>query len=223
MAMCGGIINALTLSLSAEIRNQSLRFFSLICAYNLGRISSYTLMGALVGYLSYLSPLSSVNSLPYVFMQYLASIFLIGLGLHVAGWFPQMKKIESVGMYIWKYLRVFAGNFVPANTISRSIMAGLIWGWLPCGMVYAVLLWTLSSVSPANGAIYMLMFGLGTLPSMIFMGLASNAITTILSLKRLRVTTGLIIILLGLASPVLKLGLVDNSGSATNNDQHSYH
>ncbi len=223
IAMCGGIISALSLSLPAQTRRRPWRLFSLVFAYNLGRIASYALAGGLVGYLAYLSPLSSASSIAYLIMQWMASAFLVGLGLHIAGWFPQMKKIESIGLFLWKYLQPLGRRFIPANTIPRSIMAGIVWGWLPCGLVYSVLLWTLSSIDPVKGAIYMAMFGLGTLPSMLTAGLASNVIMKFSSLIKMRVMAGLLIIILGLLSPFLEFVFMNHSAEASQSTEHSHH
>jgi uncharacterized protein len=89
LAMCGGIISALSLGLSAEIRSHPVRIFKLSCAYNAGRISSYTVAGGIAGYLAYLSPLSTETSTAYIIFQSFATAFLIALGLHIAGCLPQ--------------------------------------------------------------------------------------------------------------------------------------
>ena len=48
---------------------------------------------------------------------------------------------------------------------------GALWGWLPCGLVYSVLLTALASGSAPRGALIMLAFGLGTLPNLLAIGL----------------------------------------------------
>lgn len=222
-AMCGGIISALSLSLSAQTKGQPLRLFGLLCAYNVGRIGSYSLAGGIVGYLAYLSPLSAINSSAYIILQCLAATFLVGLGLHIAGWFPQMKKLESAGLLLWKYLQPLGRHFIPANTIPRAIMVGMVWGWLPCGLVYSVLLWTLSSFDPLKGALYMFMFGLGTLPSMLSTGLASNVVILISAQIKFRTAAGILIIILGLLSPFLHISMLNLSGDGADSGNHSHH
>ena len=49
-------------------------------------------------------------------------------------------------------------------------MYGLVWGWLPCGLVYSVLIMAFSAASLSQGALVMLAFGLGTLPNLMLMG-----------------------------------------------------
>ncbi len=223
IGMCGGIINALSMSLSQQTESRPLRLFILICAYNFGRIGSYSLAGAVVGYLAYLSPLSSMSNSAYIILQSAAAAFLVALGLHVAGWFPQVKKIEAAGLYLWKYLQPLGKRFIPANTIPRAIMVGMVWGWLPCGLVYSVLLWTLSSIDAFKGAMYMFMFGLGTLPSMVATGLVGSSIMKISSQLKFRKIAGLLIILLGLTSPFLQFTLFDSTEEGSQSTEHSHH
>ena len=223
IAMCGGIISALSLSLPAETRNKPLQLASLVCAYNFGRITSYSIAGGIVGFLAYLSPLSTMTSSAYLVFQLVAAGFLVALGLHIAGWLPQMKRIESIGLSLWKYLQPVGKHFIPANTIPRSVMIGMIWGWLPCGLVYSVLLWTISSSDPVKGALYMFIFGLGTLPSMLLSALTSNAILKVSTFKKLRIFAGLTIITLGLASATIQFGVMNHSGGKPDATEHSHH
>ena len=223
IGMCGGIISALSLSLPAQTKNQPLRLFSLLCAYNMGRIGSYSLAGGIVGYLAYLSPLSVISSSAYIILQCLAAAFLVSLGLHIAGWFPQMKKLESAGLLLWKHLQPLGRRFIPANTIPRAILVGVVWGWLPCGLVYSVLLWTLSSIDPFKGAMYMFMFGLGTLPSMLSTGLASNLVIKMSAQIKLRTAAGILIIILGLLSPFLHINMLNLSEDGADSSSHSHH
>jgi uncharacterized protein len=223
IAMCGGIISALSLSLPAETRSKPMQLASLVCAYNFGRLASYSIAGGIVGYLAYLSPLSTMSNSAYLIFQLIAAGFLVALGLHIAGWLPQLKKVESMGLHLWKYLQPIGKHFIPANTIPRSVMIGMIWGWLPCGLVYSVLLWTISSSDPVKGALYMFMFGLGTLPSMILSALTSNIFLKVSSLKKLKVFAGIMIIVLGLASVTIQFGFMDHTADNANPSEHSHH
>ena len=61
-------------------------------------------------------------------------------------------------------------SFLPVRTLPQAIALGLLWGWLPCGLVYSVLLWSVASANALDGALLMLCFGLGTLPNLLAMG-----------------------------------------------------
>jgi uncharacterized protein len=223
VAMCGGISSALSFGLEAEKRNKPIRLLFFICAYNFGRIFSYSIAGAIVGYFAYLSPLSSANTIAYFAFQVIATIFLLALGLHVAGFLPQMKKIEVAGIHFWKYLQPIGKRFMPANTIPRALLVGAVWGWLPCGLVYSVLLWTLSAADPLLGSLYMLMFGLGTMPSLLFVSFASTKVYNLSSIMPLRKISGALIITLALASAAIQFGLFKDTADNTESNQHSHH
>jgi uncharacterized protein len=223
IAMCGGISSALSFGLDADKRNKPIRLLIFICAYNIGRILSYSIAGAIVGYFAYLSPFSTVNTIAYFAFQVIATIFLLALGLHVAGFLPQLKKIEMAGIYVWKYLQPIGKRFMPANTIPRALLVGAVWGWLPCGLVYSVLLWTISAADPLLGSLYMLMFGLGTMPSLLFVSFASTKIYNLSSLMPLRKLSGALIITLALASAAIQFGLFKSSTEDSQSHQHSHH
>lgn len=199
--MCGGIIGALSLNLPESVRNNSLSTFKTISAYNLGRISSYTIAGAFAGGFSYLATNTMQIERGHNVLQLFAGTILVLLGLHIAGWLPAFSRIEGYGFKIWRILQPLGKALLPADSFIKATLTGALWGWLPCGLVYAVLLWSLSSGDPLNGALYMLAFGLGTLPSMISAGMAGNLLRN----RNLKRTTGIIIICFGLATPLLPL------------------
>ncbi len=58
-----------------------------------------------------------------------------------------------------------ASKAIPVNSPAKALSLGVIWGWLPCGLVYSTLTWALASGSIVSGASIMLFFGLGTLPA----------------------------------------------------------
>ena len=79
-------------------------------------------------------------------------------------------------------------------------MLGALWGWLPCGMVYMVLLMTVTAGSALQGGYMMLAFALGTLPSMVSAGVIAGWIRRLAVSQQARQVIGLIIILMALAS-----------------------
>ncbi len=117
-----------------------------------------------------------------------------------------MKKIEYAGMKFWQLIQPMSKHFIPVTTLPKALMVGALWGWLPCALVYSVLLWSATSGSAVKGALYMLFFGLGTLPSMVMTGIAGDKLFNVLRRQTLRATAGAIIILLGLASLYLYPG-----------------
>jgi len=205
LGMCGGIIGALTFSLPVEIRNHRWRLFPYISAYNLGRISSYTLVGAIAGGLGenlfdFISP-----QYGHLILQGIAVAIMLGIGLYLAGWFPRFAEIEKLGQPVWRKLEPVGQKLLPVRTPSHAFLFGLIWGWLPCGLVYSALLWSASTGSASNGALFMLMFGAGTLPAVMTAGIVSGWLIRLTRMPHLRTLVGLSIIALALVSLFLNL------------------
>ena len=165
--MCGGVVTALSFS-AAPSSTQQMRGFLL--AYNLGRISSYALAGALAGGVGWLL-LRSQSFLPVAEMlQGLAVLLLLAMGLWLSDLWRGLRYLEALGARLWRRLEPLARPWLPLRSLPKAYMAGLLWGWLPCGLVYSVLVWSLSSGSPQQGASLMLAFGLGTLPNLLLLG-----------------------------------------------------
>jgi hypothetical protein len=76
-------------------------------------------------------------------------------------------------------------------------MAGFIWGWLPCGLVYSTLTWSVASGSASQGALIMLAFGLGTLPALLSAGMAAKRLAAWVQKKTVRLLSGLLLIAFG--------------------------
>lgn len=200
VGMCGGIIGALSLSLPPDVRSQRLKLFSYTLAYSIGRIASYGLAGALMGGLG--GKLFTTISPEYghQLLRWIAALLLIGVGLYLAGWFPKFARMESLGKPLWRQLEPLGQRLLPVRSPIQALGFGLVWGWLPCGLVYSTLLWAASSGSAGQGALYMLAFGAGTLPAVLTTGLLAGWITRLTRIPKVRQGIGLSLILFGLAS-----------------------
>lgn len=200
LGMCGGIVTALSLGIP---QNKIISRAGIVLSYNLGRILSYTIAGALAGAVGSgitktLMPVSG-----HLVLQYLAAVVLVLIGLQLAGWLPSIKQVESLGFMLWRYLQPLAKHFLPVTNSYRGLMAGAIWGWLPCALVYSVLLWSLGSGGAPAGSLLMFSFGLGTLPGMFVAGMAGTSLRRQFEKKNTRRIAGAIIILFGIASPFI--------------------
>lgn len=170
MGMCGGIVSALTFSLPAAKRQQLTNLMPMLLAYNTGRISGYMLAGALAGGVGgAILTLGGLEQLRHL-LQWISALFMIALGLYLAGIWTGVAKVENAGRVLWKHIEPLGRRFMPVNSPVKALPLGFIWGWLPCGLVYSVLIWSLSAGSATKGALLMLAFGLGTLPSLLIMG-----------------------------------------------------
>lgn len=199
VGMCGGIVGALSMGLSDETRKHTWRLLPYQFLYNSGRILSYVVAGALIAWLGaettsrFGQPLSPIG-------KWLSGLFMVALGFYIAGWWQILSVLERAGNRIWKYLQPLGQRFLPVTNPFQAFGLGLVWGWLPCGMVYAMLAFSLSSQSSTQGALIMLAFGLGTLPMLLLMGSAASRLSEFVRKPLVRQTAGTLILLFGLYS-----------------------
>lgn len=174
--MCGGIAGMLAQA-AGQTRTAAQAQIALF--YNAGRISSYTAMGLLVGALGQLLswPLDGHALLPI--SRWITAGFMIAFGLYLMGWQNILALLEKTGHRLWKRIEPLGKRLLPINTPLKAFRFGLVWGWLPCGLVYSTLAWALTSGNVLQGGLLMLSFGLGTLPMLLTMGLASSKLGTI--------------------------------------------
>ncbi len=200
LGMCGGISGALSMSLPADIRQQRERMLFFVSLLNVGRLLSYALAGAISGAFG-ISLLQAIGlDHAHEILRYLGAAFMAAIGLYLAGWLPQLSQLEHLGQPVWKRLQPVIQALMPINSISRAILYGMLWGWLPCGLVYMMLLISVTAGSASHGALMMLAFGLGTLPVMVLAGMLTGWIRRLGSQQRLRQIVGLIIVIMALAS-----------------------
>ena len=166
--MCGGIVGALGNSSGRQGIAPPVRF---LLAYNAGRIASYACAGALAGALGQAGLLTRAAPLLQPLMFALASLMLVALGLHLAGAASVMDRLEAAGARLWRGVAPWSRRLLPVTSLPRALGLGALWGWLPCGMVYAVLLTALALGSWWQGAAVLAVFGLGTLPNLLGIGL----------------------------------------------------
>lgn len=201
VGMCGGIVSALTFSLPPGRRQNIGNLLPMLLAYNTGRIISYMLAGALMGglgatFLAVLNPVSVAN---FNFgLKIFAALFMLALGLYLAGIWQGVAKIEKAGRVLWRWIEPFGRRFMPVDSPAKALPLGFIWGWLPCGLVYSVLAWTFSTGNITKGALLMLAFGLGTLPVLLLMGTAAAVLTRFTRHPTVKRIAGLLVTTLGI-------------------------
>jgi len=202
LGMCGGIMGALSLSLPADVRENRIRVSVFVLLYNLGRLSSYMVAGALAGAFGVevlqLLGLDSDNA--HHMLRLAGVIIMVFIGAYLAGWFPQLIKVEKLGQPIWRRLEPVARRLMPINTPIQALFYGMVWGWLPCGLVYVVLLMTVTAGSGLQGALMMAAFGLGTLPSMFSAGVMVSWVRKLAQSNNARIIIGVILIVTAIAS-----------------------
>lgn len=191
---CAGMCGGIAASLSASSRGPAL---SRQLGFNAGRIASYAAAGAAAGGVGSLAqsagPMLSVQLVLFV----AANALMILLGLYVAGWGGAVLRIEGAGRLLWRHVEPAARRVFPIDSWAKSIAAGLLWGWVPCGLVYSMLMLALASGGPLQGATVMAAFGLGTLPTLLAAGFAVRKLDLLRRAPWIRQGAGATIVAMG--------------------------
>jgi sulfite exporter TauE/SafE len=196
--MCGGIVSALSAQPVPQPSARSASSLSLHLAYNLGRVSSYAIAGAIAGAVGSLGLLLN-DMLPIQLALYIAAnLMLIALGLYLTGMTQSLAFTERLGQSLWRRIQPYSRRFLPARRVAQAYPLGLLWGWLPCGMVYGVLSTALLAGSASRGAMTMLAFGLGTLPNLLLAGMLLKRLRDVTRARYVRLASGLLVIGFGI-------------------------
>lgn len=218
VGMCGGIVGAFSLTgtpaarpfpVAVVTRSSPLQDGPLlrVLAYNSGRLASYSLAGAFAGGLAggvrTLAGLSSWQAGAW----FAASLMMVLLGLHLAGAWSILAHVERLGQGLWARLRPLTGALMPLDSPAKLLALGALWGWLPCGMVYSMLLSAALAGSARDGALLMAAFGLGTLPMLMALGLAGARLRLLMQAGPVRVACGLVVAGFGVLGMVRAAGV----------------
>ncbi len=201
-------MGALSLSLPPEVRDNRLRLGSFVTAYNLGRLLSYMLAGALVGAfgVEMLALTGLDDDTAHRILRVVGALFVIAIGLYLAGWFPQLIRLEKLGQPVWQRIEPVARRLMPIKAPHQALLYGMLWGWLPCGLVYVVLMMTVTSGSALQGASMMAAFGLGTLPAMLSAGVMLGWVRKLGQSPHARQILGLALVVAAIASLLIGAG-----------------
>ncbi len=167
IGMCGGLANSITFVSPPSNTSKRTQMFAIV-GYHSGRIFSYAIMGALFGGAFSTLILLSPYQTSLLLLRLMAALMMVFMGLYLAGWGASLLKIEKFGKRWWQWISPWQKNIQHFPMVSRGFFMGMIWGWLPCGLVYSALSWAAVSGQAIDGALTMLMFGLGTLPALFF-------------------------------------------------------
>jgi len=203
VGMCGGIMGMMTMSLPQPVRQARGRLLAYTLAYNSGRIASYTIAGLLVGWLSSVLLAADPSGAGFSLLRVLFSILVILVGLYLAGWFPHLTLVEHLGKPLWRRVEPYGRRLLPVKSPARALLFGMIWGWLPCSPVYTALALSSTSGSAWGGGLFMLGFGLGTLPTLTATGFLVGLSTRIRKMRYLREISGGALAVMGLLGLLL--------------------
>jgi hypothetical protein len=130
---------------------------------------------------------------------------MAGAGLYIAGWFPRFAYIEKIGAWFWKKIEPFGRRLIPVKTRFHAFLFGMIWGWLPCGLVYSALAVSATAGDSLKSSLTMLAFGLGTLPAVMGVGIMTAILTKLSRMNRFKQAVGLFMIVLALLAAMPEL------------------
>jgi hypothetical protein len=167
--MCGGLVGALSLS---EVGKKGGWMFHLL--YNTGRITTYTFIGALVGWLG--SALAYTDQFRLVTRSLLlaSDVFIILIGLGTAGMLTWLNASNLDFAGPTKTMAAAMRGLRKLPPALAALPLGLLFGFIPCGYLYAVAITAAQSAEVTTGALMLLAFGLGTAPSLLIFGSATH-------------------------------------------------
>lgn len=188
-------------------------------AYNAGRLSSYAMVGAIVGYLGFaLGDAAGIAHWSLVLRVALGAVMLL-IGLQMLRRRGGALLFERAGARLWARIAPLTRHLKHGERTADLFAMGLLWGWLPCGMVYSMLAVAAVSGSAEHGAGVMLAFGLGTLPALIGLSFAGSRLRLLRGLQSRRALGfGLIVAGVWLAAMPLYSAL-----STDDDAGHSHH
>ena len=215
LGMCGGI-SALVVS------DQSGKpALSRLLLYNAGRLLTYTLIGVGLGMLG--QQLVEWQQSLLAYLRLLAAFMLIALGLYITQLWQGLRQLEKLGALLWRRVQPLSRYLLPARRAHQVLALGLLWGLLPCGLVYSTAVWALSLADGVQAGWLMLMFGLGTLPAMLASGMAGQWLWQLRQRPQIRLFAGSLLIVMGLVALWFPLMHSKDNGAETPHDHHRHH
>lgn len=197
VGMCGGIVGLMSSALPANIRQKKSLFLAYLIAYNTGRILSYAVAGTAAGLIGAQALDIFAPERAHSVGRMISGAFIIVLGLYLAGWWHGLVKLEQQGQRFWKRIEPLSRRLLPIGSPTHALGLGAIWGWLPCGLVYSTLGWSLAAGGATQGASIMLAFGLGTVPMLLLIGTTTTWLVTAVKQPWIRRTAGTFLIVTG--------------------------
>ena len=194
IGMCGPLISTFSL---AQGKNDN-RFKSLLPAllvYHLGRINSYAFIGLLFGLLATADRHGGPSSVTRGVLFLISGLMMLLMGMGLRGWLPTTRIVES--SRLGRFTAEKFMGLVGTRSMAGRYMLGVANGFLPCGPVYAMAAAALASPSAIHGAGTMAMFGLGTMPVLIAVGLGAGRLAPNLQ-RTFNVVAAFLVMIVGL-------------------------
>lgn len=200
LVMCGGIASALQLSMPQLNLWQQLKLQFML---SLGRLCTYSLLGALTG--AFGAAVLVKLGISLFWLKVLAGMLLLLMAFYVARLWFALSILEKIGAALWRKIQPIAKTLLPLDSNAKALAYGLCWGFLPCGLVYSSLGWSLASGSALEGALLMGAFGLGTLPAMLAVGSLARQLSQFKNNKLVRASAAILLALYALYTIAIAL------------------
>jgi sulfite exporter TauE/SafE len=191
LLMCGGLSAALAIGLRRDARGGTP--WRLLAGVQLGRIASYALAGAsLAGAGAWLVRAVDQETVRVALRGLSAAVIAaVALAMLARG-----RGVDAaIGGALWRRLAPLARRLLPIRHLGQALAFGAIWGWMPCGFVYSVLLVAWLSLDPWRSAAIMLAFGLGTVPAVLAGAFGAHAGLRVLARAGVRSAVGVALLL----------------------------
>jgi sulfite exporter TauE/SafE len=208
LGMCGGVIGMLGVGQKPGITGYLTQL-----AAHAGRIAGYASAGAVIGFLGATGANALLGTPGLTALRAVAAALVVAIGLQLILGRPLLQGLERQGAKLWRHLAPLLRGLLPPRTPLRAFAVGALWGYLPCGLVYAQLTVAATAGGALMGALVMAAFGLGTVVSL---SIVSTLLQSI-GLGRLpRQASGAVLLAFGIwiALPLLVPSHADHSAEA---------
>lgn len=175
LAMCGGMAGALGMRARAQSTSKRQAMVRAVL-YQIGRIAGYAAVGGIAGLLGALGWRALNLGRAETAARVASGLLLVFIALRLLVQWNPLRRVEQLIAGAWQRIQPLARHQAQRPGNLSSFVLGVLWGWLPCGLVYSILLFAAASANPLRGAAVMAMFGVGTLPAMLAGTLATGSL-----------------------------------------------
>lgn len=195
-AMCGSLAGAFGMRARAIGSSAGNAFGNALC-YHAGRLGGYSLAGAICGFIG--ATLHAVLDLARIgsWLRIASGVLLVLIALRMLSPWNPLRWLETLGAVFWRRLMPLTQMTGTMNVRVQALTLGFLWGWLPCGLVYSMLLFAALSGDVVHGAAILLAFGLGTLPAMLTSTVLASQVQRLLKNRWPRFASGILLFVLG--------------------------
>jgi uncharacterized protein len=193
-AMCGGLAGAFGMRSRSSTASSALAG---ALPYHAGRLGGYAVAGAVCGLLG--ATLQAILDLARIgaWLRIASGVLLLLIALRMLSPWNPLFWLETLGAKFWRRLQPLTRRTAALSGNAHAIALGFLWGWLPCGLVYSMLLFAALSGQPFEGATILLAFGLGTLPAMLASSVLASRTQHLLRSRWPRLASGALLLAFG--------------------------